>query len=151
MTRNSAIHLGHSVAGEKPGGPAPVVAKLDRREDRPTSAPCSRLVLASATHPELATNSTHRGCPATSATQATTAETPCLSRGVTLRPRLSGCASPGAQCAWVTASRPGAQLAKELNESGAFVVSRTASNDLSTGTTKRSLPFGDRWPGMMNS
>ena len=147
MTRNSAIHLGHSVAGEKPGGPAPVAATLDRREDLPTSAPCSLLVLASATHPELATNSTHRGCRATPATQARTAETPCLSRGVTLRTRLSRCASPGAQCL----SGPGAQLAKELNESGAFVVSRTASNDLSTGTTKRSLPFGDRWPGMMNS
>src|SRR5215467_144295 len=111
-----AIHLGHSVAGEKPGGPAPVVAKLDRREDLPTSAPCSLLVLASATHPELATNSTHRGCRATPATQATTAETPCLSREVTLRPRLSGCTSVGAQCVGGTASCPGAQLAKELNE-----------------------------------
>src|SRR5262249_7243637 len=101
MTRKSAIHLGHSVPGEKPGGPAPVAAKLDRRDaSRPQR---SLLVLASATHPELATNSTHRGCRATSATQATRAETPCWSRGVTLRPRLSGCASPSAQRARLAA------------------------------------------------
>src|SRR5262249_48644719 len=50
--RKSAIHLGHSVAGEKPGGPAPVAAKLDRR--KPSRPQSSLLVLASATHPELA-------------------------------------------------------------------------------------------------
>src|SRR5262249_50615870 len=95
--RKSAIHLGHSVPGEKPGGPAPAVAKLDGREDLPTSAPCSLLVLASATHPSWPPTQRIAAVELTSATQATTAETPCLSRGVTLRPRLSGCASTSAQ------------------------------------------------------
>src|SRR5262245_45840998 len=101
--RKSAIHLGHSVAGEKPGGLAPVAPNLDRREASRPQCHGRLLVLASATHPELTTNSTHRGCRATPATQATRAETPCLSRGVTLRPRLSGRASPGAQCFGVIA------------------------------------------------
>src|SRR5215831_6843713 len=140
--RKSAIHLGHSVSGEKPGGPCPSPPNSTGVTSRPQRH-AALLVLAlppTQSWPptqrigavELRLQPKRRG-----------RRRPCLSCGVTLRPRLSGCEFPSAQRSGGCVTQcPGAQLGNELNEVVArsavtLAVSCTMSPDPSARTAKR--------------